>query len=302
MEHEAYHIPVLLHEAIDALQIDPNGVYADVTFGGGGHSAELLKKLENGRLFGFDQDPAAKANVPDDERFVFIPQNFRHLRNALLLYRVKKLDGILADLGVSSRQFDDASRGFSLRGDAALDMRMNPSNGISAAQILNEWEESELASLLREFGEVEKAKLVARKICERRAVQPINTTAELSDLIKPYAQRGKEHKFLAQVFQALRIQVNDELAALSDLLHQSAEVLKPGGRLVVISYHSLEDRMVKNFMRSGSFNTEVQRDFYGNAIRPFQPISSKALVPSDDEIMHNPRSRSAKMRIAQRLP
>jgi len=302
MEHGAYHIPVLLHDAIDALRIDPNGVYADVTFGGGGHSAEILKRLENGKLFGFDQDPAAKVNIPGDEQFTFVAQNFRHLKNALLLYRVKKLDGILADLGVSSRQFDDASRGFSIRSDAALDMRMNPLVGTSAAQILNNWEESDISAILREFGEVERARIVAKRICEAREIEPIKTTGELSDLIRSLAPRGKEHKFLAQVFQALRIQVNDELEALSDLLHQCAEVLKPGGRLVVISYHSLEDRMVKNFMRSGTFGVEVQRDFFGNAQRPFKPLSSKAIVPTEEEIATNPRSRSAKMRIAERLP
>lgn len=302
MEHGAYHTPVLLGEAIEALQIDPNGVYADVTYGGGGHSAEILKRLTSGRLFGFDQDPAARANVTDDPKFVFVAQNFRYLRSSLLLYRVKQIDGLLADLGVSSHQFDEGTRGFSIRSEAPLDMRMNPLRGESARDILNTWSKEQLAHLFREFGEVERAGLLASRIEEERQSGHMDTTGDLLRVLQKLAPPRKELKYFAQVFQALRIQVNDEMGALKDLLEQASEVIKPGGRLVVISYHSLEDRLVKNFMRSGSFGGEITQDFFGNTLRPFKPLQSKPIIPAEEEIARNPRSRSAKMRTAIKLP
>jgi 16S rRNA (cytosine1402-N4)-methyltransferase len=253
-------------------------------------------------LLAFDQDPAARANVAKDPRFVFVPQNFRYLRSSLLLYRVKQIDGLLADLGVSSHQFDEGTRGFSIRSEAPLDMRMNPNQGQSAREILNSWPKEELAALFKEYGEVERAGLLASRIDEERQAGHMETTGDLLRVLHKLAPPRKELKYFAQVFQALRIQVNDEMGALKDVLEQAAEVLKPGGRLVVISYHSLEDRLVKNFMRSGSFSGEVRKDFFGNTLRPFKPLQSKPISPSEEEITRNPRSRSAKMRIAIKLP
>lgn len=301
MSGDAYHIPVMLQEAINGLQIDPNGVYVDVTFGGGGHSMELLKYLDKGRLLAFDQDPEAAQNAPDDPRFSFIPQNFRYMRNFLRMYQAIPANGILADLGVSSHQFDEGSRGFSLRNDAPLDMRMNPEQGQPASALLDQLEEDELTRIFRDWGEIPKGRLLARKLIALRGSAEW-TTGKLKEEASKLAPRGKEHKFLAQVFQALRIEVNDEMAALKEFLEQCSHVLKPGGRLVVISYHSLEDRLVKHFMRSGNFEDKLEKDFFGNTIRPFKPLSGKALVPTAEEITHNPRSRSARLRIAERLP
>lgn len=301
MANEAYHIPVMLHEAIDGLSIDPNGVYVDVTFGGGGHSREILKYLDKGKLYGFDQDPDALANLPDNDSFVFIPQNFRFLRNFLRMHNAVPADGILADLGVSSHQFDEGSRGFSIRTDAELDMRMNTRSGKSAAEVLNEYPEEKLIEIFRLYGEIKPAVKLARSIVDARTSAPIKTTGELCDLATQFAPPRKEHKFQAQVFQALRIEVNDEMTVLKEFLKQSAEVLKPGGRLVVISYHSLEDRLVKNFMRAGDFSGVVEKDFFGNPIRPFKPLPGQPITPSEEEIKRNTRSRSAKLRIAEKL-
>jgi 16S rRNA (cytosine1402-N4)-methyltransferase len=301
MNAGGYHIPVLLSASIDALNIRPNGVYVDVTFGGGGHSREILKRLESGKLFAFDQDPDALQNVPDDDRFTLIPQNFRYLQNFLRMYGVTEVDGILADLGVSSHQFDETSRGFSIRGDAPLDMRMAQRGERTAATILNEAEEQDLARILRNYGEVKGAGRVVRAIVKKRNEQPFTTTGDLIRLLEPMVPATKRHKFLAQVFQALRIEVNDEMGALEDLLTQSERVLKPGGRLVVISYHSLEDRPVKRYLRSGNFEGEVKKDFYGNPITPFKTVSRGAILPDEEEMKTNSRARSARLRVAEKL-
>lgn len=294
-----YHQPVLLKASVDGLNIKPDGVYVDVTFGGGGHSREILKRLnEAGRLIAFDQDPDAKANIPNDPRFTLVDQNFRFLRNWLRLLKVKQVDGILGDLGVSSHQFDAAERGFSLRFEAALDMRMDQSRSKTAADVLNTYEADALTQVLRQYGEVEMPGRVAKAII---AARPVLTTQELREAVKHYMQRGKEHKFLAQVFQALRIEVNEELEVLKEMLTQSAEVLAPGGRLSIISYHSLEDRLVKDFMRSGNFEGEPQKDFFGNLLRPLKPLQSKPIVPSEEEIEQNNRARSARLRIAEKI-
>lgn len=294
-----YHQPVLLKASVDGLNIKPDGVYVDVTFGGGGHSREILKRLnEAGRLIAFDQDPDAKANIPNDPRFTLVDQNFRFLRNWLRLLKVKQVDGILGDLGVSSHQFDAAERGFSLRFEAALDMRMDQSRSKTAADVLNSYEQDALAQVLRQYGEVEMPGRVSKAII---AARPVNTTQQLREAVQQYMQRGKEHKFLAQVFQALRIEVNEELEVLKEMLTQSADVLAPGGRLSIISYHSLEDRLVKDFMRSGNFEGEPQKDFFGNLIRPLKPLQSKPIVPTDEEIEQNNRARSARLRIAEKI-
>lgn len=294
-----YHQPVLLKHAIDGLNIQPDGVYVDVTFGGGGHSREILKQLNaQGRLIAFDQDPDAKANIPDDPRFTLVDQNFQFMRNWLRLLKVDRPNGILADLGVSSHQFDSTERGFSLRFDAALDMRMDKQRGKTAAEVINRYEPGPLAHLLREYGEVESAYKVAKTI---EAARPIHTTRELCEVLQPFLKRGKEHKFLAQVFQALRIEVNDELEVLKAFLSQSAEMLAPGGRLVVISYHSLEDRLVKDYMKAGNFTGEQEKDFFGNLLRPLKPLHSKPIVPDEQEIEENNRARSAKLRIAEKI-
>lgn len=300
MTNEAYHTTVLLHEAIEALDINPNGVYVDVTFGGGGHSFEILQQLDKGRLIAFDQDADAKPNLIDDPRLTFIPQNFRFVKNFLAFAGVKEVTGILADLGVSGHQFDDGDRGFSFKADAPLDMRMNTSQPVSAKELIAGKTIEELATILRVNGDVKKAFPTAKAILAALADEAMNTTGDLKNAIEPIAPKFKEHKFFAQVFQALRIEVNDELGALKDLLNQSTELITPGGRLVMISYHSLEDRLVKNFLRSGSFDSEQTKDFYGNLIRPFTPLSGKAVAPSEKEIEFNPRARSARMRTGVR--
>jgi 16S rRNA (cytosine1402-N4)-methyltransferase len=291
-----YHDPVLLKESVDALNIQPNGVYVDVTFGGGGHSKEILKRLDKGRLIAFDQDPEAKNNAIQDERFTLVDQNFKYLRNWLRVLGIVKVDGILADLGVSSHQFDSTVRGFSIRFDAPLDMRMDMARTLTAEQIVNEYDDIHLMRLLRSYGEVDNAKGIVRSIS---AARPISTSEELKAALSKHLQRGKEHKLLAQVFQALRIEVNGELDVLKDLLNQSIEVLKPGGRLSVISYHSLEDRLVKDFMKTGNFEGEPQKDFYGNLIRPLKPLHTKPIIPNQEEIDRNNRARSAKLRSAE---
>jgi 16S rRNA (cytosine1402-N4)-methyltransferase len=296
-----YHDPVLLQECIEGLNIKPDGVYVDVTFGGGGHSKEILKQLsEKGKLFAFDRDPDAVANAPQDERFTLIRQNFRFLKNYLKLYKALPVDGILADLGVSSHQFDVAERGFSIRYDAKLDMRMDTGAAKSAYNVVNEYAEEELKRIFKEYGEVNNAGRLARLIAEAREQKKIETVEELKTVIRPQTPKHKENSFLAQVFQALRIEVNGEMEDLKELLLQSAEILKPEGRLVVISYHSLEDRPVKNFMRSGKFEGEPEKDFYGNLLTPLRPLSAKPIVPSEEEIKRNNRARSAKLRIAEK--
>lgn len=297
MHEHGYHRPVLLREAVDGLKIKPDGVYVDVTFGGGGHSREILTQLDNGRLIAFDQDPDAAANAPDDKRFTLVPHNFRHLTNWLTYLGVRKVDGLLADLGVSSHQFDQSERGFSIRTDGPLDMRMDKAGKVTAETLINESDAPTLTTIFREYGELERSGKLAHLIVSQR---PFNSTGTLMAAIKRMAPRGKEHKFYARVFQALRIAVNDEMSVLKEFLIQTPAVIAPGGRLVIISYHSLEDRMVKEFLRTGNHDGEVNKDFFGNLIRPFDPENAKPVVPSDTELDLNPRSRSARMRIGTR--
>ncbi|WP_226390732.1 16S rRNA (cytosine(1402)-N(4))-methyltransferase RsmH [Penaeicola halotolerans] len=297
----AYHIPVMLRECIEGLDIKPDGIYVDVTFGGGGHSRAILEKLTTGRLFGFDQDEDALANAPDHKQFTFVQANFRDLKRYLRFYGVKEVDGILADLGISSHQIDEASRGFSTRFDAALDMRMDRQAGKSAQEVIASYSESELHKILGIYGEVKNAKTLAAAICSARVNKPIETIADFKAVLQKFAPRGKENKYFAQVFQAIRIEVNDEMGALEEMLSQSIEVLKPGGRLVVMSYHSLEDRMVKNFINKGKVFGEVEKDFYGNQLKPFNAITRKPVLASADELAQNSRARSAKLRIAEKV-
>ncbi|MCL4640298.1 MULTISPECIES: 16S rRNA (cytosine(1402)-N(4))-methyltransferase RsmH [Olivibacter] len=297
-----YHLPVMLQECIEALAIKPNGVYVDVTFGGGGHSSAIIQHLgEEGRLIAFDQDPDALNNALPDERFTLIHQNFRYLKNNLRLQGLKQVDGILADLGVSSHQFDEAERGFSIRFDADLDMRMDRVGELDAKGILNSYSEEDLHRIFGMYGEVQNAKSLAKVIVTSRLSRPINTVSDLKSIVSKLVPRGKENKYYAQLFQALRIEVNKELEALQEFLVQAQAVLKPGGRLVVMSYHSLEDRLVKNFMAKGKFKGEVEKDFYGNEIKPFMLVSRKAIIASEDEIRQNNRARSAKLRVAEKL-
>jgi len=296
-----YHNPVLLHECINGLNMQPDGYYADVTFGGGGHSREMLKKLDHGKLVAFDQDADAAQNKIENSSFIFIQANFRELKKYLQLYQLLPLSGLLADLGVSSYQFDTAERGFSTRFDGKLDMRMDTKNGTTAADILNTYSEVELLHMFRTYGELQNAKRIARLIVTARTTETIVTSDRLKEILQPCMPKGKELKFLAQLYQALRIEVNDELGALKEMLVQAAGVLKPGGRLVVISYHSLEDRMVKNFIRTGNFEGNLEKDFYGNPITIFNQINKKPIVPTIDEIERNSRSRSAKLRIAEKI-
>ena len=297
-----YHTPVLLEEAIELLDIKADGVYADLTFGGGGHSRRILESLgENGRLYIFDQDSDTTANAPDDSRFNYVESNFRFLRSALRLRGVTEVDGILADLGVSSHHFDALPRGFSFRGEAPLDMRMNQRGGETAADVVNNRTEEQLATILSQYGELDTTWKIAACIARARAVKPITTTAELVAAVAPCTPKKDESKFLTKLFQALRIEVNGEMEALKMALEQSLKVLKPGGRLVVISYHSLEDRIVKNFIRSGNTEGKIEKDFFGRSTTPWNIVTRKAVVPSDREIVENPRSRSAKMRAAEKL-
>ncbi|MFN6114749.1 MAG: 16S rRNA (cytosine(1402)-N(4))-methyltransferase RsmH [Flavobacteriales bacterium] len=296
-----YHAPVLLQSCIDGLNIRPDGVYVDVTFGGGGHSRAILEKLGPwGRLISFDRDRDAWANAPKDDRFTLVRSDFRWLRNHLRFLQMLPVDGILADLGVSSHQFDTGGRGFSFRFDGPLDMRMDRRAKRTAAQLLRDLEETALTDVLRKYGEVDAAHRVARQLVKANAVRRITTTFELVEALRPVTPRGRESGFLAQVFQALRIAVNDELGSLESLLQLSAEVIRPGGRLVIISYHSLEDRLVTNWMRSGDLGGEEKKDRFGNRLRPFDPLGSKAIQPTEQEINENPRARSARLRIAVR--
>jgi len=296
-----YHNPVLLKECIEGLNIDPAGIYVDVTFGGGGHSREILKHLTTGKLFAFDQDEDAVKNKINDDRFVLVKQNFKYLKNMLRMYQALPIDGILADLGVSSHQFDIAERGFSIRFDEAkLDMRMDKNVKQTAADILNTSTEEELKNIFKLYGEIDNAGSLARLITHARKEKKMETVGDLKQVIEKVVRKGRENKYYAQVFQALRIEVNKEMEALKELLTQSLEVLKPGGRLVVISYHSLEDRLVKNIMRSGKFEGEVEKDFFGNQLTPFTQITRKPITPSEEEITENNRARSAKLRIAEK--
>ncbi|WP_430410018.1 16S rRNA (cytosine(1402)-N(4))-methyltransferase RsmH [Kordia sp.] len=296
-----YHNPVLLKETVDGLNIKAAGVYVDVTFGGGGHSKEILSRLgENGKLYAFDQDQDALKNAIDDPRFTLISQNFRHLKKFLRFYGVKKVDGILGDFGVSSHQFDVAERGFSLRFEADLDMRMDQDSEISAYHIVNEYSENELRSILSVYGEVRNAKAIAAQIVEARTETPIKTTEELRIVLKRFLPNYKEHKILAQIYQAIRIEVNQEIEVLKEFLLQTQEMLDEGGRVSLISYHSLEDRLVKRFIRSGLFEGEPEKDFYGRIEVPFKKVG-KLIIPSKEEIKINNRARSAKLRIAERL-
>jgi 16S rRNA (cytosine1402-N4)-methyltransferase len=296
-----YHIPVMLRECLEGLKINPDGIYVDVTFGGGGHSRAIFEKLSpKGRLIVFDQDPDALKNAWDAPNFLFIPSNFAFISNHLKMMGIKHVDGILADLGVSSHQFDEADRGFTIRANAALDMRMNQSGDLTAAKVVNTYEEHQLIRIFRNFGELSNARKVAGELVNKRSERKIKTTQDLMDVLRFCAPRHKEHKFFAQVFQALRIEVNNELDVLEKFLVQSAEVLAPGGRLVVMSYHSLEDRLVKNFMKRGAVDGEITKDFFGNILKPFDEIVRHPIVPSEEELELNSRARSAKLRIAEK--
>ena len=297
-----YHIPALLYESVEGLDIKPDGTYIDVTFGGGGHSKEILSRLgNNARLFGFDQDEDAYKNVIHDDRFVFVRSNFRYLSNFLEYYEVEKVDGILADLGVSSHHFDDEERGFSFRFDSQLDMRMNRSAKQTAADILNNYDEEQLSNLFYLYGELRMARKIASAIVFARQKKPIETVNEFLEIMERFAMRDKEKKVLAQAFQALRIEVNQELDALTEMLQQSVDCLAVGGRLSVISYHSLEDRIVKNIFRSGNIDGKVKKDFYGNPLTELKVINRKVIIPSEEEQKNNPRSRSAKLRVAEKI-
>lgn len=301
LSSDAYHTPVLLKESIEALNIKADGIYVDCTFGGGGHSSSILKRLDkNGKLFAFDQDADAKKNVPDDERVVFIPQNFRHLQRFLRLNKTTQVDGILADLGVSSHQFDEAGRGFSIRYNAALDMRMDQRQINTAAEVLRSFSELQLHKIFEMYGEVTNAKTLAKTIVTQRAVTQIKTINELRQALQGIV-KGNPPKYFAQVFQALRIEVNDELGALKELLEQVPALLKPGGRVAIITFHSLEDRLVKNFFKAGTFSEAASDDVYGG--RPHNPlivITKKPILPGETETKHNKRSRSAKLRVAEK--
>lgn len=296
-----YHEPVLLFESVDGLNVKPDGIYVDVTFGGGGHSREILKRLnDQGRLFAFDQDADAQENVLEDDRFTLIPQNFRHLGKFLRFYGLSGVDGILADLGVSSHQFDSDARGFSIRFDSELDMRMDQGAEVSALNVVNEYDEAQLASILFQYGELRNSRALAREIVKVRKEKEIRTSFQLRDAIARHLPRQKQNKILAQVFQAIRIEVNGEMEVLKEFLLQAADVITPGGRLSVISYHSLEDRLVKRYINNGVFEGEPVKDFYGNISRPFKRVG-KLIIPSEKEIARNNRARSAKLRVAERI-
>jgi 16S rRNA (cytosine1402-N4)-methyltransferase len=296
-----YHVPVLLKESVDGMNIQPGGTYVDVTFGGGGHSKEILSRLgKNGTLLGFDQDEDAEKNIVDDKRFIFVRSNFRYLDNFLHYHNIDKVDSILADLGVSSHHFDDSERGFSFRFDGKLDMRMNKRAGITAAELVNTYEEERLADIFYLYGELKNSRKLASVIVKSRVSKQIETIEDFLSIIKPLFGREREKKELAKVFQALRIEVNQEMEALKEMLLAATEALKPGGRLVVITYHSLEDRMVKNIMKTGNVEGKQDQDFFGNLNTPFKLVNNKVIVPNEEEIARNPRSRSAKLRIAEK--
>ena len=301
-QEQTYHVPVLLMPSVEGLNIRPNGTYVDVTFGGGGHSREILSRLgEGGRLLGFDQDEDAERNIVDDPHFTFVRSNFRYLHNFLRYHGIEQIDGLLADLGVSSHHFDDSERGFSFRFDGALDMRMNKRAGITAADIVNNYDEERLADLFYLYGELKNSRKLAAAIARARTGQRIETIGQFLEVIKPLFGREREKKELAKVFQALRIEVNQEMEALKEMLLAATEALRPGGRLVVITYHSLEDRMVKNLMKTGNVEGRAEKDFYGRMQTPFRPVNNKVITPDEDELQRNPRSRSAKLRIAEKI-
>ncbi|MDR0962447.1 MAG: 16S rRNA (cytosine(1402)-N(4))-methyltransferase RsmH [Mediterranea sp.] len=301
-ENNNYHVPVLLLPSVDGMNIHPDGTYVDVTFGGGGHSREILSRLrDGGRLLSFDQDEDAEQNIVDDPHFTFVCSNFRYLHNFLRYYDVEQVDGILADLGVSSHHFDDSERGFSFRFDGALDMRMNKRAGITAADVVNDYDEEQLANVFYLYGELKNSRKLAAVIVKARARQKITTINDFLELIKPLFGREREKKELAKVFQALRIEVNQEMEALKEMLYAATKALKPGGRLVVITYHSLEDRMVKNIMKTGNVEGKQEKDFFGKLLTPFRLINNKVITPDDTELLQNPRSRSAKLRIAEKV-
>jgi len=295
-----YHVPALLDESINGLNIRPDGIYVDVTFGGGGHSREILKRLKKGRLIAFDQDEDALRNVPDDKRLTFLNQNFRFLKNNLKFNGITEIDGLIADLGVSFHQFDEPERGFTFRQDVQLDMRMNKKGSVTAAALLKTLDEAALARIFYDFGELVNSRKIAREIAVARSVKPVTTVSDMINAIGKLAPPRQEHKFYARVFQALRIAVNHEIDYLKEMLEQAQELLKKDGRLVIITYHSLEDRVVKNFMRTGNFEGEEKKDFYGNLITPFRIISKKGIVPEEIEIEENKRARSARLRIAEK--
>jgi 16S rRNA (cytosine1402-N4)-methyltransferase len=298
---ETYHVPVLLQESVDGLDIKPEGIYVDVTFGGGGHSREILSRLgKNGHLYSFDQDEDAEKNILNDNRFTFVRSNFRYLRNWMRYYGIEQIDGLLADLGVSSHHFDDETRGFSFRFDAPLDMRMNKRSGTTAADILNHYEEEQLADILYIYGELKNARKIATAIIKARNEKAIETTEDLMQVTEKFFLREREKKEAAKLFQALRIEVNHEMDALKEMLYGAQEVIREGGRLSVITYHSLEDRIVKNIMKAGNAEGRVRQDFFGRTEAPFRQVSNKVIVPNEEEQQKNPRSRSAKLRVAER--
>jgi 16S rRNA (cytosine1402-N4)-methyltransferase len=299
---ETYHVPVLLCESIDGLDIKPDGVYVDVTFGGGGHSKEILRRLgKKGHLYSFDQDPDAEKNIVNDERFTFVRSNFRYLKNWMRYHGVDHIDGLLADLGVSSHHFDDETRGFSFRFDAPLDMRMNKRAGTTAAEILNNYDEEQLADIFYIYGELKNARKIASTIVKTRNEKKIETTGDLMNATEKLFQREREKKEMAKMFQALRIEVNHEMDALKEMLNGAMDMLCEGGRLSVITYHSLEDRIVKNMMKAGNVEGKIKQDFFGRIEAPFRLVNNKVIVPSDEEQQQNPRSRSAKLRIAEKI-
>lgn len=302
MQQPVYHIPALLEECMQGLDIKPSGTYVDVTFGGGGHSREILSRLgKDGHLYSFDQDEDAQRNIVNDERFTFVYSNFKYLKNFMLYHGVEGVDGILADLGVSFHHFDESERGFSFRFDAPLDMRMNKKARLTAAEILATYSDDRLAQLFALYGEMRNARRIASAIVARRASGGVKTTGELLDVVAPFINRKQEKKELAQIFQSLRIEVNNEMDSLKSMLNQATQLLKPGGRLVVITYHSLEDRIVKNFIKTGNVEGVMEKDFYGRVKAPLQAVNNKVIVPTDEEVERNPRARSAKLRIAQKM-
>ncbi|MBQ7419179.1 MAG: 16S rRNA (cytosine(1402)-N(4))-methyltransferase RsmH [Prevotella sp.] len=299
---ETYHVPVLLKESVDGLDIKPDGIYVDVTFGGGGHSREILSRLgDKGHLYSFDQDADAERNIVNDKRFTFVRSNFRYIRNWMSYYKVKNIDGLIADLGVSSHHFDDETRGFSFRFDTTLDMRMNKRAGKTAADILNEYSEEKLSDIFYFYGEMKKSRQIAAAICNFRSNHRIETTSDLTAAIEKCIRSEKEKKDLARLFQALRIEVNHEMEALRDMLDGAIQLLSSGGRISVITYHSLEDRIVKNVMKAGNADGKVKQDFYGRISSPLRPITGKVITPQEEELQINPRSRSAKLRIAEKI-
>ncbi len=296
-----YHVPVLLKESIDGLHVKPHGTYVDLTFGGGGHSLEILKKLETGKLFGFDQDSDAKRNIIDNQNFIFVNGNFKYFKNFLKYHKIEKVDGILADLGLSSHHIDEPKRGFSFRFDAKLDMRMNSEAKLTAFDVINTYQDEDLYRIFKEYGELKSVYTLVNSILSARKEREIETTFQLIEVIENSAPKHKEHRFYAQVFQAIRIEVNQEIDVLKKMLLQTKDILKPGGRLVVISYHSLEDRLVKNYMKSGNFEGKQEKDNFGNITRYFKLINKKIIIPTDEENKVNTRARSAKLRIAEKI-